>query len=148
MEWSGDKIMGLPAYYTETAPSGLVTLPVSWDPLSNPYATTRDQIKIQTGRGVTFEYELFTQDSPTFIFTIPASQLADFRAMYDAVVGSAFFFIPDSGSPGEPLHVRIKDPAGFSPEPVGVFFWEGIPEQFFRYELRLIAEIIAAEILD
>lgn len=141
--------MGLPAYYTEANPSGLVTLPVSWDPLSNPYATTRNQIKLQTGRGVTFEYELFTQRSPTFIFTVPASQLTDLKTMYDAVVGSPFYFIPDIGvSPQDLMHVRIKDPAGFLPEPIGVFLQDGTAEQWFKYELKLIAEIVAAEIED
>ncbi len=143
--------MGLPAYYSETAPSGIVPLPVSWDPLSNPYAKTREQIQLKTERGVTYEYELFTQASPTFIFTVSASQLAEFETMYDTVVGNPFFFIPDmdEGSPlGNPLHVRIKDPAGFLPEPLGVFLNEGVAEQYFKYELKLIAEIVAAEIED
>lgn len=143
--------MGLPAYSSEENPSGTVTLPISWDPLSNPYATAREQIKLQTGRGVTFEYELFTQDSPTFIFTIPQSMLADFKAMYDAVVGSAFFFIPDVDnmtSPGGPMHVRIKDPIGFVIEPLGVFLLDGVAEQFFKYELKLIGEITAADVED
>jgi len=146
-------MMGLSAYYTEEAsPATPVTLPVAWDPLSNPYAKDREQIKLQTGRGITFEYELWTRKSPTYIFTIPASQLAEFETMYDAVVGQAFFFIPDVDadiSPlGEALHVRIREPNDFSPEPVGVFLNEGVPEQFFRYELRLETEITAADIED
>lgn len=139
--------MGLPAYYAETAPSGLVTLPVAWDPLSNPYPVTREQILLETGRGVTFEYELFKRATPIYIFTVPASLIADFRAMHDAVAGSAFFFIPDiDTSPMQTLHVR-KEPS-FLPEPIGVFFYEGVPEQWFRYELKLREEITAAEVLE
>ncbi len=141
--------MGLPAYYADTAPSGLVMLPISWDPLSNPYDAAREQIKLQTGRGITFEYELFTQPAPYFIFTIPQSLLSQFRDMYDAVVGSAFHFIPDIDvSPLDDMHVRIKDPVGFITEPLGVFLYEGNAEQFFKWELRLIGEIAAADVDD
>ena len=139
--------MGLPAYYAETAPSGLVTLPVSWDPISNPYAVTREEIELVTGRGITFEYELYTRRTPTFVFTVATSQLAEFRAMHDAVVGSAFFFIPDidSMSPGGTLHVRKEK--DFLPEPIGVFLLDGVAEQFFTYKLMLREEITAADIV-
>lgn len=140
--------MGLPAYYTETNPSGLVILPISWDPLSNPIAVTREQILLETGRGITFEYELFTRDTPTFIFTIPAVLIPDFRAMYDDVVGSAFYFIQDIDvSPLAAFHVRIKDPS-FEPEPLGVYFYQGRSQQLFRYELKLRGEITAVDIDD
>lgn len=139
--------MGLPAYYTDVDPSGLVMLPVSWDPTSNPYTETREQILQQTGRGVTYEYELFKRATPIYIFTVPASLLAEFKTMHDAVVGNAFFFIPDiDGSPADGIRVR-KEPS-FEPEPIGVFFHEGQPEQWFKYELKLRQEIIAEEILD
>jgi len=142
--------MGLPAYYTEdSSPVTPVLLPISWDPLSNPYEITRDQIKLETERGIIFEYEMSTRASPTFIFTIPESLLAEFRTMYNAVVGSAFFFIPDADvSPSGVMHVRIKDPTGFMVEPFGVFLVEGQAEQLFRYQLKLIEEITAAEIVD
>lgn len=139
--------MGLPAYYTEANPSGLVMLPVAWDPLSNPYAVTREQVLLETGRGVTFEYELFTRGTPTYIFTVPASLLTQFRSMHDAVAGNAFYFIPDIGvSPTGALHVR-KEPS-FLPEPIGIYYHEGIPEQWFRYELKLREEITPADVLD
>lgn len=137
--------MGLPAYFSDTA--SMATLPVSWDPTSNPYAVTREQILQETGRGVTFEYELFKRRTPTFVFTVAASQLAEFRAMHDAVVGSAFHFIPDvDGSPSDGMNVR-KEP-NFEPEPIGVFFLNGVPEQFFTYRLILREEITAADIED
>lgn len=142
-------IIGLPGYALEETPTTIVPLPVSWDPLSNPYLTTRNQIKLQTGRGVAFEYELFTQISPIFIFTMSASQLTTFKTMYDAVVGNPFYFMPDiDNSPVDGLHVRIKDPVGFVVEPIGVFLDSGLPEQFFRYELKLIGEITAASVED
>jgi len=69
--------------------------------------------------------------------------------MYDDVVGSAFYFIPDIDvSPLDLLYVRIKDPTGFVIQPLGVFLYEGAPEQLFQYDLRLIAEIVAADIID
>jgi len=139
--------MGLPAYYAETAPSGLVMLPVSWDPLSNPYPVTREQVLLETGRGVTFEYELFSRGTPIYIFVVPASLLAEFRAMHDAVAGGGFYFVPDiDGYPGNVLHVRKE--SNFLPEPIGVYYHEGTPEQWFRYELRLREEITAADVLD
>lgn len=139
--------MGLPAYYSDVAPSGLVMLPVSWDPLSNPYPATREQVLLETGRGITFEYELFTRDTPIYIFTIPASLLAEFRTMHDAVVGQAFHFIPDvDASPLNDLHVR-KEP-NFHPESIGVYLYNGQAEQFFKYELKLRTEITAADIDD
>ncbi len=140
--------MGLPAYYPETSsPPDPIPLPVSWDPLSNPYPKTREQTLLETGRGVTFEYELFTRRTPEFEFTIPASLLVEFSAMHDAVVGSAFYFIPDIDvSPLDLMHVR-KEPS-FLPEPIGVFLFNGQPEQFFKYTLRLREEITAADIED
>jgi len=137
--------MGLPAYYLSSLPS--TSLPVSWDVISNPYAVTREQVLLETGRGITFEYEVFTRRTPTFIFTVSASQLAVFQTMHDAVVGSAFYFIPDvDASPQDLMHVR-KEPS-FLPEPIGVYLLNGQKEQFFKYELRLRAEITAASILD
>ncbi len=139
--------IGLPGYYAETAPSGLTPLPVSWDPSSNPYSVTREQILLETGRGITFEYEWFTRRTPEFEFTVAASQLAEFHAMHDAVVGGAFYFIPDiNASPLDLMHVR-KEPS-FLPEPIGVFLLNGQPEQFFKYTLKLREEITAADIED
>ena len=138
--------MGLPAYYlVESPPDTPIELPVSYDPTSNPQFVTRDQVQLVTGRGVIFEYELSTRATPVYIFTVPASLLAAFKTMHDAVVGSAFFFVPDMDAP-LPIHVR-KEP-NFMPESIGVFFYEGIPEQWFRYELKLFEEITAADIED
>lgn len=141
--------MGLPAYYTEeSSPIDMVQLPISWDPLSNPYPKTREEIKLQTGPGVTFEYELSTRRTPTFIFTIPGSLLSQFEAMYDAVIGSAFYFIPDIGvSPMDLLHVRITNPS-FDHEPIGVLVYEGVAQQFFRWVIKMETEITALDIED
>lgn len=140
--------MGLPAYYAaNVSPEDLIMLPVSWDPLSNPYEVFREQVLLETGRGVTYEYELFSRDTPIYIFTIPASLLAEFRAMHDAVVGQPFHFIPDiDQSPFDGIHVR-KEPS-FHVDPIGVYLFEGTAEQWFRYELRLRTEITAASIED
>lgn len=141
--------MGLPAYYTEesSSPPDPTQLPISWDPLSNPYPAIRDQILLETGGGVTFEYELFRRDTPTFVFTVPKSLLPQFRAMHDAVVGSAFYFMPDvDASPLDVLYVR-KEP-NFDLEPIGVYLFEGRAEQHFRYQLKLRTEISAASIED
>jgi hypothetical protein len=108
---------------------------------------TREEIKITTNRGVTFEYELSTRRTPVFIFTVSATQLADFRTMHDAVVGDAFYFIPDiDASPLDLMHVR-KDPS-FLPEPLGVFVKDGVAEQWFKFTLNLAEEITAADIED
>src|SRR5262245_60235417 len=135
--------MGLPEYFADTV--SMVTLPISWDLLSNPYPETREIAVLETGRGVTFEYELWKRRTPTFIFTIPKSLLPEFKAMHDAVVGQAFTFIPDIGvSPMDAMLVR-KEP-NFSLEPLGVYLYNGQPEQFFKYSLILRAEITAAMI--
>lgn len=139
---------GPPAYYLGAlSPQELIILPRSWRPDSQEDATVRNEgIFFETIRGARSGHSLFRRRTPSYIFRVPAVELAEYEALDLAVGGSFtdFYWIPDSSIPDVVLHVRKE--SHFEPVKLGYFYHDGTLMGWWDYTLQLSEEVEPVDI--
>lgn len=125
-------------------PGSVTVLPVQYRHGAQDTGEERNHLTMETERGKRYVYTKFTRVVRRYVFRVTAAQLADFRALHDAVDGNvaAFYWVPDSAVPATYLYVRKEK--DFLP----VMLSEPIPSSrlLYDYTLELTGEPTDAEV--
>lgn len=149
--------MDLPGW-SETEPTvigDLTLLPRNGRFESPRVGNQRATILNVTNGGVRTGYVLHERETATvrgfsqYIFEFAADQVADYKAIDDYAHGDVvdFWFVPDSSNMTDKIHCRLVDKE-FLPEVAKERTFNGSVQQWFRWTMRISAEVVDQPLLD
>lgn len=149
--------MGLPGW-SQTEPTvigDLTLLPRNGRFESPRVGNQRSTILNVTNGGVRTGYVLHERETASvrgfsqYIFEFAAAQVAAYKAIDDYAHGRAvdFWFVPDSSNMADKIHCRLEDDE-FLPEVVEKREFNGVVQQWFRWTMRISAEVEDQPLLD
>lgn len=115
----------------------------------------RASIVNETNGGVRTGYVLFERETSTvrgfsqYVFEFAAGQVAAYKAIDDYAHGDVvdFWFVPDSSVMSDKIHCRLVDKE-FLPEVAKERTFNGSTQQWFRWTMRISAEVEDQPLLD